>query len=420
MTAASLKRIVEEALAEVGANVNFLLVPKGKARSTTWLGIEHGFGIRHYPSGRNVYIVQTRMAGRLRTVTIGPASVLTRHQAQMVARRVIAYAQVGRDPATDRKRIRSAPRFDDFLKEYWTRWSPQWKPSTLATHDGYRRLYLDNAFKGVFIDELNEADVAKWFSDLNNRAGPGAANRTLEILKNLLNKADEWGYRLENTNPCRSVRPNKRRQCERFMSADELARLGNVLAQLRIDDNPTIRASGAAITLLLLTGCRCREILTLQWQDVKGSRLLLRDSKTGPRTVWLGSVAREVIESLPRRAKIPWLFWNTHYRRPIRSLQYMWEAVRERADLGKLRIHDLRHTFASHAAMNKETLPMIGRLLGHANHQSTARYAHLDDEHLLDAAQQVGDAVECLLGSIYGNSLSPGDQVVKFLSTRNG
>jgi hypothetical protein len=181
MTAASLKRIVEEALAEVGANANFLLVPKGKARSTTWLGIEHGFGIRHYPSGRNVYIVQTRMAGRLRTVTIGPASVLTRHQAQMVARRVIAYAQVGRDPATDRKRIRSAPRFDDFLKEYWTRWSPQWKPSTLATHDGYRRLYLDNAFKGVFIDELNEADVAKWFSDLNNRAGPGAANRTLEI-----------------------------------------------------------------------------------------------------------------------------------------------------------------------------------------------------------------------------------------------
>jgi len=76
----------------------------------------------------------------------------------------------------------------------------------------------------------------------------------------------------------------------------------------------------------------------------------------------------------------------------------MWDAVREQADLGKLRIHDLRHTFASHAAMNKETLPMIGRLLGHANHQSTARYAHLDDEHLLNAAQQVGNAVERLMG----------------------
>ena len=397
MTAASLKRIVEEALAEVGANVNFLLVPKGRARSTTWLGIEHGFGIRHYPSGRNVYIVQTRMAGRLRTVTIGPASVLTRHQAQMVARRVIAYAQVGRDPATDRKRIRSAPRFDDFLEEYWSRWSPQWKASTLATHDGYRRQYLDGAFKGVFIDEMNEEHVTKWFADLNNRTGPGAANRTLEILKNMLNKAEVWGYRLENTNPCRSVRPNKRRQCERFLSAEELARFGEVLANLRASDNLTIRSGCAVITLLLLTGCRYREILTLQWQDVKGSRLLLRDSKTGPRTVWLGSAARVVIDRLPRHPKIPWLFWNYQYRRPMGSIQHLWKTILDRAGLGKLRIHDLRHTFASHAAMSKETLPMIGRLLGHANHQSTARYAHLDDEHLLDAAQQVGDAVERLM-----------------------
>jgi hypothetical protein len=222
MTAASLKRIVEEALAEVGASVNFRLVPKGKARTTTWLGIEHGFGIRHYPSGRNVYIVQTRMGGRLRTVTIGPASVLTRHQAQMVARRVIAYAQVGRDPATDRKRIRSAPRFDDFLEEYWTRWSPRWKASTLDSHTRYRRLYLEDAFKGVFIDEVNEEHVTKWFADLNNRTGPGAANRTLEILKHMLNKAEAWGYRLENTSPCRSIRPNRKRQCERFLTVEEL------------------------------------------------------------------------------------------------------------------------------------------------------------------------------------------------------
>jgi len=398
MTAASLKRIVEEALAEVGANVNFLLGPKGKVRSTTWLGIEHGFGIRHYPSGRNVYIVQTRMAGRLRTVTIGPASVLTRHQAQMVARRVIAYAQVGRDPATDRKRIRSAPRFDDFLEEYWSRWSPQWKASTLETHNGYRRQYLDGAFKGVFIDELNEEHVTKWFADLNNRSGPGAANRTLEILKNMLNKAEVWGYRLENTNPCRSVRPNKRRQCERFLSTEELTRFGYVLAELRASENLTIRSVCAVITLLLLTGCRYREILTLQWQDVKGNRLLLRDSKTGPRTVWLGSAAREIIDSLPRHPKIPWLFWNYQYRRPMKSIQHLWETILDRAALGKLRIHDLRHTFASHAAMSKETLPMIGRLLGHSNHQSTARYAHLDDEHLLDAAQKVGDAVELLIG----------------------
>lgn len=397
MTAASLKRIVEEALAEVGANVNFLLVPRGKARSTTWLGIEHGFGIRHYPSGRNVYIVQTRMAGRLRTVTIGPASVLTRHQAQMVARRVIAYAQVGHDPATDRQRIRSAPRFDDFLKEYWTRWSPRWKRLTLETHDSYRRKYLDDAFKSVFIDALNEEHVTKWFAELNNRTGPGAANRTLEILKHMLNKAEAWGYRLENTNPCRGIRLNRRKKCERFLTSEELVRLGHELAMLRANDDPTMRCAGSAFMLLLLTGCRYKEILTLQWDDVKGNRLHLRDSKTGPRTVWLGSVARDIISGLPRQSSNPWLFWNYQYHRPMRCIRHTWLKIIDRAELGKLRIHDLRHTFASHAAMNKETLPMIGRLLGHANSRSTARYAHLDDRHLLDAAQQVGDTIEGLL-----------------------
>ena len=287
MTAASLKRIVEEALAEVGATVNFKLVPKGRARTTTWLGVEHGFGIRHYPSGRNVYIVQTRMAGRMRTVTIGPASVLTRYQAQMVARRVIAYAQVGRDPATERQRIRSAPSFADFVTEYWDRWAPRWKASTLETHTGYRRRYLDDAFTGIYIDELNEGHVTSWFADLNNRTGPGASNRTFEILKHMLNKAEEWGYRLENTNPCRSVRPNRKRQCERFLTTDELARLGAELTKLRSSDDRTKQCAGAAITLLLLTGCRKSEILTLEWTDIKGNRLQLRDSKTGPRTVWL-------------------------------------------------------------------------------------------------------------------------------------
>ena len=109
--------------------------------------------------------------------------------------------------------------------------------------------------------------------------------------------------------------------------------------------------------------------------------------------IWLGSAAREVIGGIPRHRKLPWLFWNYRYRRQMRDVAWAWKGIRERAGLGHVRIHDLRHTFASHAAMNKETLPMIGQLLGHANQQSTARYAHLDDEHLLDAAQQIGNAI---------------------------
>lgn len=398
MTALALKQIVAEALAEVGANVVYMRLPKGKPRTTTWLGVEHGFGIRHYATGRKVYIVQTRMAGRLRTVTIGSAAVITRHQATIVARRVIAYAQVGLDPATERQRIRSAPRFDDFLKEYWERWSSHWKPSTYYTHEKYCQLYLKDAFPGIFIDALNEADVTKWFADLNNRIGPGGANRVMSILNNMLNKAESWGYRLENTNPCRSVRLNRRRKCERFLSLAELERLGEVLTRMRAGDDKARSLAATAVALLLLTGCRVSEILGLQWQDVRGNRLKLRDSKTGPRVVWLGDEARSLIDELPRHKNIPWLFWSPRYRKPWRTIDHYWHEIRAEAGLRGVRLHDLRHTFASHAAMNKETLPMIGRLLGHATAKSTARYAHLDDEHVLDAAEQIGAAIERMLG----------------------
>ena len=397
MSAVGLKRIVEQALAEVGANVNFFLIPRGKPRSTTWLGIEHGFGIRHYQTGRNVYIVQTRMAGRLRTVTLGPASVLTKSQATKVARIVIAYAQVGRDPASDRKRIRGAPRFDEFLQEYWLRWSPHWKASTHETNSMYRFHYLDAAFSGVFIDALNDADVTTWFADLNNKTGAGAANRVMAILNHMLNKAESWGYRLENTNPCRGVRLNKNRLCERFLSTAELTRLGATLAEVRGGEDQVRSAAATAITLLVLTGCRHSEIVELQWGDVRGNRLKLRDSKTGPRTVWLGTEARAVIDSLPRFKQVPWLFWNAQFGRHLTGVGHYWNEIRDQAGLPGVRLHDLRHTFASHAAMNKETLPMIGRLLGHVNPHSTARYAHLDDEHVLDAAQQIGDAIESMM-----------------------
>jgi integrase len=171
-----------------------------------------------------------------------------------------------------------------------------------------------------------------------------------------------------------------------------------VLAAKRAGDDKVRSIAATAMTLLLLTGCRHSEVLNLQWEDVRGNRLKLRDSKTGARTVWLGDEARALIDTIPRNRNNPWLFWNSRSGRPLRHVSHYWHEVRETAGLPKVRIHDLRHTFASHAAMNKETLPMIARLLGHANNQSTARYAHLDDDHVLDAAQQIGDAIERMMG----------------------
>lgn len=130
---------------------------------------------------------------------------------------------------------------------------------------------------------------------------------------------------------------------------------------------------------------------------MKGYRLKLRDSKTGPRTVWLGSEARELTATLPRRKGVPWLFWNPTREQPIRNVHHHWYVILRRAALTGVRLHDLRHTFASHAATNNETLTMIGRLLGHAKTRSTARYAHLDDDHVLGAAEQIGLLIQRLI-----------------------
>ncbi len=239
--------------------------------------------------------------------------------------------------------------------------------------------------------------MTKWFADINNRMGPGGSNRALSILNHMLNKAENWGFRLENTNPCMAIRWNKSRKCERFLTTTELARLGAVLAEAHTGSHVVMRIAATAISLLLLTRCRHGEVLNLKWSEVHGNRLKLTDNKTGPRTVWLGEEARALIDSLQRRKSSPWLFWNARTKCQLRNVTRYWTEIREQAGLPGVRIHDLRHTFASHAAMNQETLPMIGRLLGHVNPTSTARYAHLDDDHLLDAAQQIGDAIERMM-----------------------
>jgi integrase len=395
MTRISMRALIAEELADVGQHVRYKL-PTCQARSTAWLN-ERGLGVRRYASGRAVYIVQTRMSGRCRTITIAPTSVITEHRAATIARRVMAHAEVGHVPADDRLRIRSAPMFQDFLDEYWKRTMPRWKKSSCEMHASYRRLYLEGSFPGISIDEISEGHVTRWFAALNNNTGPGAANRVLAILNAMLNKAEEWGYRSDGTNPCRSVRRNKTRKIERFLSVDELRRLGDLLAVDQAVEGSLRSTVAAAVTLLLLTGCRASEVAGLQWQDVSGNRLKLRDSKTGPRTVWLGDYARALLDALPRSRNIPWVFWNSERRTPLLKLSNYWPSIRVRSDLSNVRLHDLRHTFASHAAMNKETLSIIGRLLGHRSLSSTSCYAHLGDEHVSGAAQQIGTAIERLL-----------------------
>ncbi|KEO90468.1 hypothetical protein EH31_10295 [Erythrobacter longus] len=397
MNARTLNEVVDDALAEIGFDSAQRRRPKGHQRATEWLGIEPGFGLRHYPNGRSVYIVQARMGGRNRTVTIGSAAVLSVAQAAKVARLVLAHARVGDDPASTKQRVKGAPLFQDFLDEFWEKWSGRWAAKTLSVNTYYRRLYLDGCFPGLGIDEIDEGHVTEWFARLNDEAPPGAANMVLGILNLMLNKAEDWGYRLDHTNPCRAVRRNKRKKFERYLSIKELNRLGCVLAEWRQSEDVMQRLTASATTLLLLTGCRRGEILGLHWGDIKGRRIKLRQAKTGPRTVWLGAEAQALLQDLPRHRGIEWVFWNPGAQKPIRAFDAYWRSMQAQAGLSGVRLHDLRHTFASHAAMNKEALPMIGKLLGHRQIQSTSRYAHLDDGHIFKAAEAVGAAVEKIM-----------------------
>ena len=154
----------------------------------------------------------------------------------------------------------------------------------------------------------------------------------------------------------------------------------------------------AAIRLILLTGCRSSEILQLNWGDVRGDRLRLHDAKTGQRTVWMGEEGRAVLSGFPRRSASERIFVDPIHHMPLNNVSRSWLDVRRLAALPDVRLHDLRHTYASHAAGLCETLPMIGRLLGHAQLRSTARYTHLDDGDVLAVSKAIGCRISAMLG----------------------
>ncbi|WP_345740995.1 site-specific integrase [Pseudophaeobacter arcticus] len=327
------------------------------------------------------------MGGKQRLITIGDAAILTERIAKDVARRLILRIELGQNPADKKQRGKKTPTYAAFLRHYWEVAAPTWKPSTLEIHDVYRRTHLDYAFAGKFIDEISHDDAVRWHAMLTRTAGPGAANRAMEILKAMFGKAEAWGYLPEHSNPFRGVKRNKGRKIERFRSQAEMARLGEALKRHQVVKPNEV----AVISLLALTGCRRGEILNLTWGEVQGRKFKLTDTKTGPRVVWLGKEARAVIDRLPRKRSHERVF---HFDvLPVSAIEWFWRMLRVEAGIEDVRLHDLRHNFASLAARSSETLPMIGRLLGHNNPSTTARYAHLDDGHLLLMSDLIGSEI---------------------------
>lgn len=292
--------------------------------------------------------------------------------------------------ASNRTTSRTAaarPPFEAVAEEVFRRYGRTWKPGTVKVNRSYLKNQILPWFGSRDVAEISHADVQQWFATLHRT--PAAANRSLPVLSVILEQAELYGWRAEGSNPCRGIRRYRERRGERFLDEDEMRRLGVSLAAAE----SRAPLAAALIRLLLLTGCRQSEIRTLRWQEYREGHLFLADSKTGPRTVWLSSPAREALDGLPRTGLFA--FPAAHRSGPMstETLYRVWRSLRQAASLPGLRLHDLRHSYASFALRRGETLPTIGRLLGHRSSETTLRYTHLADSSVRIAAALVGSAL---------------------------
>ena len=377
----------------------------GAKEYTLWDNLLAHFGVRVQPSGVRPYIIQTRVNGRMRKITLGRFPELSLDAARREGATVLSRLWGGEDLTPQRKN--KAPLFRDFAATYRERRRSRWKPSSLKTYDIYLGNRLMPAFGRFRLDAIDHARVSAWF-DAASVDKPGAANRAFEILRAMLASARQWGDLGEHVpDACANIARNPRRSVARYLDHAELERLGAVLARHE-DAHPW---AVAALRLLTLTGARLSEVLNLTWAEIgelseKGTSARLEDSKTGPRTIWLGPEAVRLLAALPRPDGRDRVFPEdlTSAR-----LYTFWVDVREEAGLPGLRIHDCRHTWASQGVMNGVGLPTVGRLLGHRRRGTTAVYAHLDDAALRDAAAQAAAVIARAMGYRAEASPLPGE-----------
>ena len=343
------------------------------------------------PTGVRTFFLARMVRGKRRYATIGSAGSMTVPKARREARRLIAsYIEPAVKDCGPKTPGHPMTAFAD---EFLERHGRHWKPRTLETNSRIVRKSILPAFGHRTVDAITDDDVKRWFASLGER--PGVANRAMPVLSVMMRMAELWGYRAHNTTPCKRTRRYRMKPKERFLTADEMARLNAVLTR----DEFYCPHVVAIVRLLMLTGCRFGEIASLEWDWIKGKRIYLRDSKTGPRSVLLGEAARAVIDALPGpRDPDAFLFPRLGGSRHAHRLVTCWRTVRDDANLGKVRLHDLRHTAASHAVMSGENLPLVGKLLGHRRHETTAGYAHLADGHLVETAEKVGSLIAEAMG----------------------
>ena len=352
-----------------------------------------GFGLRVYPSGAKVYVVQARGPQGTRRVTVGRHGVIEAQEARRRAGRIIARIKAGGEPVPAPPCAPAGPTVAALAARYLREHvAVRCKASTAAQYRLAIERYIVPALGPLAVSALGPGHVADLQHSLADR--PAMANMVIATLSRMIDQAMAWGAVPEASNPCRLAPKYRTRRRERFLTDAEFRRLGAVLDGLEAEGRLSPHAAGA-IRLLMLTGCRRNEILTLRWEDVhlEAGELRLRDSKTGPRTISLSAAAVSVLAGLSRTPGNPWVIPGARPGARLSSLFAAWSRVRSAAGLEDVRLHDLRHSYASRALALGESLPVIARLLGHARIQTTARYAHLTRDSVKEAATRIAQNI---------------------------
>ena len=366
---------------------------RGQAREyTLWDTGVAGLGVRVRPSGSRTFVYHRKTADGVRKMSFGPAAL---RKVEEVRGACLAAAS-GAVEADEGPR-EAVPLFRDFVAGPWKAVCyDRCKPTTQRNYGGILKRELLPAFGSRHLDRIARSMALLWFEDYS-RTAPGTANLALGLLGQILNHALACGH--IDANPARGIQRNPGRKLTRFLSREEIARLHHVLD--RYAEGSRSEAQQAdIIRLLLLTGCRKSEIVRLRREEVKGDRLELLDSKTGPRTVLLNDRAQEIIERRMQRGNGPWVFPSVRNPCRLRCRELsIWDAVRREAGIEDVRLHDLRHTVASQAVLNGVPLPVVARLLGHRDVRMTMRYAHVGDREIEAAAERVGQVIDAIMGS---------------------
>jgi len=379
------------------AKITLNVVKTLQPGSVVWDRDVKGFGIRRQRQAIK-YILKSRIRGKDHWFTIGPhGAPWTPDTARQEAKRMLGEIAAGRNLAAVREQQRSVFTFTEVVDRFLEEHGKKVERRTVTEYERLLRRHAVPALGDRPIDTIDRAAVAKLHHSL--AATPRQANLLLSVLSKLMGWAAKRGLLPSEANPCRGIDRYKENRRERFLSAAELSSLGEALRDAEREKTFSPYAI-AAIRLLLLTGARLSEILTLKWDyvDPDNRHLRLPRSKTGPKSIYLTTAVADILQALPRMKGNPFVIVGDMVGAHFVNLQKPWDRIRARAGLDDVRLHDLRHSYASVGATSGLSLLFVGKLLGHTQASTTQRYAHLAENPVRQAGERISEAIATALG----------------------